>query len=494
MTAMVSRGSSNPVTRHPLSGLPPMLTGSALSSPPLDRFNRTIPSGLAGENMATSSERVCIVGAGPAGLSAARAFRRLNIPYDHYERHSDVGGIWDLDNPGTPMYESAHFISSRTTSGFFDFPMPGSYPDYPSNRQILQYTREFAAAYGLYERIRFNTAVDLVESDGTGWKVNLADGSSRDYRAVVCATGVTWAPRMPEHPGEFAGEIRHSSTYRSPTEFRGKRVLIVGLGNSGADIACDAAANADAAFVSVRRGYHVIPKHIFGIPSDEFKQRGPKLPLWLERPLFHAMLRVLQGDLSRLGLPKPDHKLFESHPLLNSQLIHHLQHGDVAIRPDVTRLDGGRVRFADGSTEEIDLILYATGYDWSIPYAEKYFDWQDGRPDLYLTAFSRTNHNLFGLGYLEINSSAYTVFDHISNLIAHYLHDQEHHPDRATRFDRMIAGDRPDLRGGIRFVNTPRHRSYVDAEAYRRYLATVRDRVGWPELIPGVFETRRRRA
>ncbi|MFI7128752.1 flavin-containing monooxygenase [Nonomuraea sp. NPDC050153] len=447
---------------------------------------------MASKRSRTSpQERVCIVGAGPAGLSAARAFKRLGVPYAQYERHSDVGGIWDVDNPGTPMYESAHFISSRRTSGFFDFPMPDTFPDYPSNRQILRYTRDFTAAYGLREAIRFNTAVEAVERAGDMWAVTLGDGSRQHYRAVVCATGVTWAPRTPEHPGAFAGQIWHSSSYRSPLEFRGKRVLIVGLGNSGADIACDAAANADAAFVSIRRGYHLIPKHVFGVPSDEFGARGPQLPLRLERPLFGALLRLLQGDLTRYGLPKPDHRLFESHPLLNSQLIHHLQHGDVAIRPDVASLDGSRVRFIDGGSEEIDLILYATGYDWAIPYAERYFDWRDGRPDLYLTAFNRDHHNLFGLGYIEINSSAYTVFDHISNLLAQYLHDQDHAPARAARFDRMIVGDHPRLSGGIRFLDSARHRSYVDARTYRRYLATVRKRIGWSDLTPGMFDRQR---
>lgn len=436
-------------------------------------------------------ERVCVVGAGPAGLSAARALKRLRIPYDQFERHSDVGGIWDLDNPGTPMYESAHFISSRKLSGFFDFPMPDDYPDYPDNRQILGYTRSFAAAYGLRDAIRFGTAVDDVEPAGTGWTVTLRDGSRHPYRAVVCATGVTWQPRTPVHPGTFAGEIRHSSTYRSPAEFRGRRVLVVGLGNSGADIACDAAASADAAFISVRRGYHVIPKHIFGIPSDEFGSRGPQVPIRLERPAFAALLRLLQGDLTRLGLPRPDHKLFESHPLLNTQLIHHLQHGDVAVRPDVARLEGDRVRFTDGSTEKADLILYATGYDWAIPYAERHFAWQDGRPDLYLNAFSRQHRGLFGLGYLEINSSAYTVFDHISNLVAHYLHDQEHRPSRAAAFDRLIATDHPQLTGGLKLVGSARHRSYVDARTYRRYLAKVGARLGWAPLTPGMFQSLR---
>lgn len=300
--------------------------------------------------------KVCIIGAGPGGLSMARALKNRGIAYDQYERHSDVGGIWDLDNPGTPMYRSAHFISSRTVSGFHDFPMPGTYPDYPGNRQILDYTRAFADAYGLREHITFGSAVERVEPAGhdpdrDGWTVHLSDGSSKHYAAVVCATGTTWSPRIPVHPGEFDGDIRHANTYRDPDEFRGRRVLIVGLGNSVADIACDAAVLADAACVSIRRGYHVIPKHLFGIPVDVIAEGGLDLPLWLERPVFRAVLRLLEGDLTRLGLPKPDHKLFETHPLLNSEILHHLRHGDIVIRPDIARLDGREVVFTDGTRE-----------------------------------------------------------------------------------------------------------------------------------------------
>ncbi|MGW2020327.1 flavin-containing monooxygenase [Streptomyces sp. NPDC001927] len=440
----------------------------------------------------SSGFRAAVIGAGPAGLSMARALRRVGIGYDQFERHSDVGGIWDLDNPGTPMYESAHFISSRKLSGFFDFPMPDTYPDYPSNRQILSYTRSFAETFGLREAIRFNTSVERVTRDGERWTLSLSDGSTATYDAVVCATGVTWQPRSPQHPGVFDGEVRHAGTYRDPAEFRGKRVLIVGLGNSGADIACDAAQNADAAFVSVRRGYHIIPKHLFGMPIDEFAERGLSLPIRVERFFFSRLLRLIQGDLTRLGLSRPDHKLFETHPLLNSQLVHHLQHGDVAIRGDVTSFSGPRVNFADGTSEEIDLVLYATGYDWGMPYAEHLFEWNEGRPDLYLTAFSRTQPNLFGLGYLETNSSAYTLFDHISHVVAQHLDDQRAAPARAEVFRHRIQQDRPDLGGGINFVATPRNQGYVDAAAFKRYLREVRRDLGWTELTPGMFDSVRK--
>ena len=364
-------------------------------------------------------DSICIIGGGPGGLCMARALKRQGLDYEQFERHSDFGGVWDLENPGTPMYESAHFISSRDLSGFLDYPMPKHFPDYPSNRQILEYLRSFALAFGLYDRVRFNTTVERVDKDEDGhWIVTLSHGERRRYRALVCATGCNWDPNMPEIKGHFSGEIRHSVTYRHPEEFKGKRVMIIGAGNSGADIACDAAANADKAFISLRRGYHFIPKHIFGLPADEVSEKGPQLPMWLARLLFGGILRLVNGNLSRFGLPKPDHKLFESHPLLNSQLLHYLQHGDIQVRPDVSHYEGNQVVFKDGTREALDLVLYATGYKWSCRYATDYFEWKGGRPQMYLSIFSRQHHNLFGIGYLETNSSAYKLFDNEAHLIA----------------------------------------------------------------------------
>lgn len=447
-------------------------------------FDGRLPA--ADGSIVDRGDAIAIVGGGPAGLSAARMFRHYGLDFDQFERHDDVGGLWDIDNPGTPMYESAHFISSRDLSGFFDFPMPTTYGDYPSRVQILEYTRAFADAFDLRRSIEFGTAIESVVPDGDRWIVTPAGQAPRRYRGVVCATGTNWHPRMPKHPGEFTGEVRHAITHRSATEFAGKRVLVVGLGNSGADIACDAAQAADAAFLSVRRGYHIIPKHVFGVPADSLDEGVFQVPRWIERPVVTALLRVLVGDVTRWGLPKPDHRLFESHPLLNSQLLHHLQHADITVTPDVERFDGDRVVFSDGSSERIDVVLYATGYEMRIPYVdESLFEWSGDRPAQYLTAFNRRHRNLFTIGFIELNSSAYTTFDNISNLVAQSLRDQTDRPAAAADFDELVATHRPDLTGGLRMVRSARHDGYVDAKTYHRLLAEVRKRMGWAALEPG---------
>jgi hypothetical protein len=421
----------------------------------------------------------CVIGAGPAGLAVARALAERNLPYTHIERHTGVGGLWDIDNPGSPMYESAHFISSKSLSAFGGWPMPDHFADYPPREQILEYLRSFADAYGLTDRIESGVGVRSVEKNADHtWTVTRADGRESVHRQVVVCTGAQWHPHAPELPGDFAGEVRHTVSYRSGEELRGKRVLVVGAGNSGCDIACDAARSAAHAVISMRRGYWFIPKHVFGRPVDTLAHTGPKLPMWLEQRVFGLLLRILNGDPRRLGLQKPDHKLFETHPAVNSLLIHHLQHGDITAKPGIARAEGDTVYFTDGTSDDFDLILLATGYVHKVPVAQRYFG-DEQHPDLYLSAFSRQHQGLFGVGFVETNSGAYQLFDTQAQMIAGFIDDEQRGRPAAGRFAEMIRTDRPDLSGGLRFVDSPRHTGYVDSGAFVKYLGKVASQMGW---------------
>lgn len=435
-----------------------------------------------------STPRVLVVGAGPSGIAAARRLRERGLEPDHVERHSGVGGLWDIDNPWTPMYESAHLISSRSLSAFPDHPMPRSYPDYPGNRQMLAYLKDVADELEL-DDIAFGVEVTGVTKgeDGT-WEVGfrrVADGApvtgeepwSRTYDAVVVCTGMLHTPIVPELPGDFAGEVMHTVGYRDPEVFRGKRVLVVGGGNSGCDIACDAATVAERAVISMRRGYWFIPKHVLGVPSDVVAESGPRLPARVEQAVVGRALRLLVGDLTRLGLQRPDHKVFESHPIVNSQLIHHLQHGDVTPRPGIATVRGRTVTFTDGSTEEVDLLVWATGYTHTIPVAEGYVRGEH-MPDLYLQTFSREHRGLMAVGFVETNSGAWAHFDRQARLVAGYLSAWRDSPEATAVFDHRIRTAAPDLSGGRTMLPTPRHEGYVDTHAFAkaadRVLATMR--------------------
>ena len=432
--------------------------------------------------MSTTELPYAIVGAGPAGMSLARAFRQHQLPFIVFERHSDVGGIWDAQNPGSPMYRSAHFISSKSQSGYLGFPMPEDYPDYPRGEQILAYHRAFADRYELRQHVRFNCGVKSAEPDGAQWRLQLESGETVQAAGLVCANGSNWDPNIPEFPGQIDGEVRHAVDYHDPADFIGKRVLVVGAGNSGCDIACDAAQNADAAYISLRRGYHFVPKHIFGMPADVFAENGPQLPMWLTQRIFGPLLRLMVGDLRRLGLPRPDHKIFESHPILNDQLLHHLRHGDIAARSGIRQFAGREVEFNDGRRERIDLVILATGYKQSIPYLpQDALDWKGSRPQLYLNLFSRRNPSLMAMGFMETDGGAYKMFDLMANAIAQHAADRLRNPERAARLD-ALKQQWPDLSGGVRYIDSDRHGNYVQHHAYLKALEKLRRQMGWARV------------
>jgi len=438
-------------------------------------------------------DRCCIVGAGPAGLSVADALKRSGIVFDLYERNDKLGGIWDIDQPDSPMYESACLISSRDQSALAGFPMPDNYPDYPGHAQILDYLKSFARERGLTEHIRFNCEVKSAVHDRRRWRVVLADGSEHDYRWLVCAPGANHAPCSPRIPGSFGGERLHAKDYRSPEIFVGKRVLIIGGGNSGCDIACDAARHADKAWISMRRGYHIVPKHVVGMPADEFAARSPPLPLRVRQWIMQLILRGIVGKPSRYGLPRPDHRLFESHPIVNTEILEHLESGRLLVRPDVRSFDGKEVVFADGSRESVDLVLMATGYSMSMPFlSESLFQWHGGRPELVMRLFHPSQDNLFVIGLVETNMGLYPLLGLMSHVISQVITDQlKGHIESQQSFDAIRQGPRPDLSGGIGFVHSDRHYGYVDARAYRRYLKRLIKRMGWPRYRPGCDDTTR---
>lgn len=425
---------------------------------------------MAGESVLD----VVVVGAGPSGLILAKQFAAKNVKFKVFERNSVVGGIWNIEAPNSPMYESAHFISSRTLSGFPGYPMPEDYPDYPSHKQIFEYIKAFSKEFQLEKHIQFDTSIDqAIQNVDGNWSIHLSDGSKIESRYLICANGVTWEPNKVSWDGDFNGEVKHSVNYRNADEFKGKRVLVVGAGNSGVDIACDASFAADQAFLSVRRGYHFMPKHVMGKPADVFDKENPPLPFFIKQRITALLLRLINGDMTRYGLPKPDHKVFQTHPILNTQILHYLGHGDCIAKGDVKRLDGDEVVFVDGSREKIDLIITATGYQHCVPYLEEgVIDFKGGRPDLYLNIFSRKHDNLAVLGFIEFASAAYDNFTKMAELIV------EDVVNKNPKLKEMKKNHDPDLQGGHNYLRTKRNANYVDTQTYLNALVEVKKTLG----------------
>ena len=421
--------------------------------------------------------KYCIIGAGAAGITAAKNLTRLNIPVDVIEREDNVGGNWYYGKPNSSIYKSVHLISSKPFTQYTDFPIPEHLPTYLNHTQALEYLRAYARDFKVYDHIEFGRSVEKVEPIGDGglWSVVLDGGETRTYRGVIVANGHLWNPRTPQYPGEFTGVSMHSANYKTPDLLRGKRVLVVGAGNSGCDIAVESCQHAARTFHSTRRGYYFYPKYMFGLPSDivyEFTLKCP-MPMFLRRFFGALILRLNSaGTPASYGLPEPDHKLFEEHILINSTLLYHLGHGDVTPKPDVAELAGDRVRFCDGTEEPIDVIVYATGFHLTeFPFLDrKYLSWDGHNPGLYMNVFHPRYDNLFAVGLLQTNTGNWPLFDYQAQLVGRFIHAQQWDPGKAAAFRRLKAGPRPDLTRGIRFRESPRFAIEVEHYSYRAAL------------------------
>jgi hypothetical protein len=308
------------------------------------------------------STHMAVIGAGPVGLAVAKALLQHGIPYDQLEADDELGGNWYHG-----VYETAHIISSRKTTEYADFPMPDHYPDFPSAQQMLDYLASYADAFELRPHIQFRTKVVmcLPLADGR-WEIELAWGEKRVYKGVIVCNGHHWDKRYPDYASKFTGEYIHSKDYKHPRQLVNKRILVIGGGNSACDLAAEAARIGRSCDLSIRRGYWFLPKTVFGVPLPELVPGW--VPVWAQRLLLRGILRVVVGKYERYGLPKPDHRIFEAHPTLNSEILHYVKHGRIRPRPGVDRFEGSRVVFADGTSQEFDLVVCATGFHVSFPF------------------------------------------------------------------------------------------------------------------------------
>lgn len=411
-----------------------------------------------------------IIGAGPAGLAAARNLQRFDIPFVGFEVHDDVGGLWDASSPTSTMYESAHLISSKRMTEFKEFPMRDEVADYPHHSRLREYFRDFAAANGLYDHYQFKTKVTAVEpnADASEWTLSYEQEGqvqSQQFAGVLIANGTLHEPNLPHFNGEFEGQIMHSGQYKSADVFADKRVLIVGAGNSGCDIAVDAVHRAKHVDMSVRRGYHFVPKYVFGKPADAI---GGKLtlPFKLKQKVDALLLRQFTGDPTRFGFPEPDHELYESHPIVNSLILHHLGHGDIHMKSDIERFDGDGVLFKDGSRESYDLVLLATGYKLHYPFIDqKHLNWQGAAPHCYLNCFHPEYNNLFLMGMVEAAGLGWEGRYEQAELVARYIAAAGSRA--AQKFNKLKQEPFPDMSGNASYIKLDRMAYYVNKAVYR---------------------------
>ncbi|MQA11015.1 MAG: NAD(P)-binding protein [Pseudonocardiaceae bacterium] len=314
-----------------------------------------------------TARRYCVIGAGAAGLAAIKELRDQGYEVVCFEKSSHVGGHWHTD------YQALYLITPRDSSGYPERPMPDDYPLFPHRDHMRDYLIDYARHHQLISHIAFNAEVlaaePLDDSGGAGWTVRTTRGDEGRFDGVLVANGHLWDPFVPAIPGSFTGRALHSARYSDVGDIAGERVLVVGSGNSGCDLAVDTAQAGLDTSICVRSGQTFQPKTLFGRPRSELPMLR-KLPPTLQDWASRALINVALGRPELYpGLPAPrERSLNRNRPVVNSQLLYWIQHGRVRVVPGIERLDGKRVHFTDGASREFDTILWATGFRVSLPF------------------------------------------------------------------------------------------------------------------------------
>jgi dimethylaniline monooxygenase (N-oxide forming) len=448
--------------------------------------------------MSERGATACIIGAGSSGITALQVLRASGIDVDCFEIGSGVGGNWRYqnDNGVSSAYRSLHINTSRQAMEYAAYPMPETLPDYPSHWQIAAYFDDFVDHFGLRGLITFRTEVTtVVPVPGGGYDVTVRSrddgrtGTTRHYDHVLVANGHHWDPRWPEpsFPGSetFTGEQLHAHYYRTPDVVAGKRVVVLGIGNSACDIAVEASRHARETYLAMRRGAWVIPKYLFGMPTDHLTDsplaRGP---LRLQQLGMRTMLRVAVGRMTDYGLPAPDHDVLEAHPTVSDDLLSRLGHGEITVKPNIARFDGPTVHFTDGSSADADVVVYCTGYKVTFPFLdETVVRADDNHVDLYRRVVPPDHPGLYFIGLVQPIGAVMPLAEAQAHWVADLVTGRVTLPSPAE-MRRQIASYDEALRK--RFVASKRHTIEVDFHAYRTELERERRarRISTPAPAP----------
>jgi len=350
------------------------------------------------------ARRVAVIGAGAAGLCAAKHLLNSGLEVTVYEMGSQVGGLWvyENDNGISAAYASLHLNSENRVTAYADFPFPPDAPLYPDHKQVCSYLRSYAHFFGVMPHIRFGVTVKQVQAQGTQWRVTLADGSDKVFDAVVVGSGHQNRPAHPEWRSQFSGEYLHSHSYRVPEPFRGKRVLVVGMGNSAVDIAADICTLTCSTVLSARSPVLVMPRMLFGVPTSRVLGRleKPWMPWPVRRFMRQTLTRVVHGRMEQWGFVTPQTR---THPTSHLSLMAHFAWDRIRARPGIRSVQGQAVEFSDGHVEVFDTIIAGTGYHVDLPFlAPELMPMNGHQLDLFLRVVHPRHQGLYFIGMFNV--------------------------------------------------------------------------------------------
>jgi cation diffusion facilitator CzcD-associated flavoprotein CzcO len=430
---------------------------------------------------------VLVVGAGPAGLAAMAELRRADVNCEGIEFHSQVGGIWDQSNPLSSVYDSLTTNTSRYTTHLGP-PMPREWPDYPHHHQAHGYLERFAAEAGILPHIRFLTSFEgAVKSDRQTWIAALRSvgdhqSETREYRAIIMATGLhnkknrIYPEGLRAQAAASGLDVIHSSDYRHPARYADKRVLVVGLGVSGTDIANEVSRVAARTVLSFRSVPWIVPLNVFGRPGDLAAQSATaRLPFRVQRECFRVIRSMTIGNPRRLGLPAPNDQLWDRFALSDRGIVEALKTNRVVACPSVAAIEDGVAIFGDDRRPEpIDAVVFATGYERKYPLLEdRALGGNSLSESLPFLIFHPTDPSLAYLSEVISPCGCWSIFLEQGRAIAAFFGAEQRGERAATEFNARRLLPSPDVKGGW----------YRKADGFHvdvgSYLRTLRKLAAW---------------
>jgi dimethylaniline monooxygenase (N-oxide forming) len=407
-------------------------------------------------------KKVAVIGAGAGGVCAAKYMIQAGFDVTVFEAGSNVGGLWvyENDNGRAQAYKHLSIISSRKFTRFTDFDFDAQTPRFPTHWDMARYLDQYAEHFGVKERTRFRSRVSEVTplfrpgKEEPRWRVSTEDGYTDEYDAVLIATGHLNEPNHVESFQAFAGEYMHSSAYRTADRFAGRRVCVVGMGNSGVDIASGVCGVAERTVIVARSGVVIQPKVVFGIPWSDIaiSLRKRWIPYKVRLKIMSWLIYMAHGDLTKLGIKRPARR---THPTLSESIIMDIEYNRVFVKPDIAEIDGRKIRFVDGSMEEFDVLIGATGYKVHLPFlSDDVLPVRGNHVDLYKRIFVPDWPGLCFVGMLNPLATLNRIFEEQSRLLVQYIAGDVQLP--STREMRADI-DAKNARSAAIYTDAPRH-------------------------------------
>ena len=365
-----------------------------------------------------------IIGAGPAGLATAGRLRKAGREFTLLEQTSTIAPSWQNH------YDGLHLHTVNPLSHLPHLPFPDGYPVYVSKEDLVSYYQQYAETFDI--KPVFNQTVIRMTRNDSGWQVETKEGGVYKTQNVIVATGINRIPKLPTWDGQkqFEGEIIHARSYKNAEPYKGKKVLIVGMGNTGAEIALHFARQGDTPHVSLRGPVYILPRDINGRPTQLTALMLNKIPFGLGDSLSNVIRKIVVGDLSKYGITTPklsptkQIKVTGRTPVVDIGTLEQIKKKNIKIKPAIQRFGAQEVAFADGTVEPYDLVILATGYyaqiDDFMDGADEFVN-QDGLPSQAI--FDSTHEGLYFVGFNNyvLGGALGVIFSESEEVVNHIL-------------------------------------------------------------------------